>query len=203
MSKFIRNLGKGFVRSTVNQVGRDTGRVISNTIYGDLHATPIRRVYSNNKNSYYSDTGQPISDNELRNIMLEEGYNPVFFKYGIQFKVFLFLLGCIYVSMFYFASIFIAIIPVLWILYIGIKRIFSNKIRYCKYENIPQYVPDRRYKTGTRFAGYSREKIVFKIIANEQQQQKLKKIGFIYICLSGLMALISIPIILILEKYAN
>ena len=203
MSKFISNLGKGFVRSAVNQVGRDTGKVISNTIYGDLHATPVRRVFSNNKNNYFTNTGQPISDNELRNIMLEEGYNPVFFKYRIPFKVFLFLLGILHCSMFYFSSVYLTIIPAIWLLYIGIKRIFSNKIRYCKYENIPQYVPDRRYKTGTRFAGYSREKIVFKIIANEQQQQKLKKIGFIYICLSGLMALISIPIILILEKYAN
>jgi len=203
MSKFISNLGKGFVRSTINQVGRDTGKVISNTIYGDLHATPIRRVYSNNKNSYYSETGQPISDNELRNIILEEGYNPVFYKHKMPFKVFLFLLGCTYFSMFYFASIFLAIIPVIWLLYIGIKRIFSNKIRYCKFENIPQYVPDRRYKTGTRFAGYSREKITFKIIANEQEKGKIKKIGLIYTCLSVLMVLLSIPIVLILEKYVN
>ena len=31
---FVKNLAKGFVRSAVNQVGRDGGRVISNSIYG-------------------------------------------------------------------------------------------------------------------------------------------------------------------------
>ncbi|HYD91961.1 MAG TPA: hypothetical protein VEA37_10805 [Flavobacterium sp.] len=30
---FIKDLGKGFVKSAVNQVGRDTGRQISNRIY--------------------------------------------------------------------------------------------------------------------------------------------------------------------------
>ena len=44
---FVKNLGKGFVRSTVNQVGRDGGKVISNKIYGDRHGTPIRMTGGN------------------------------------------------------------------------------------------------------------------------------------------------------------
>jgi hypothetical protein len=38
---FIQNLLKGFIKSTVNQVGRDGGKVISNKIYKDRHSTPI------------------------------------------------------------------------------------------------------------------------------------------------------------------
>ena len=40
MGNFIQNLAKGFIRSAVNQVGRDGGKIISNQIYGDAHSTP-------------------------------------------------------------------------------------------------------------------------------------------------------------------
>ena len=41
---FGKNLAKGFVRSAVNQVGRDGGKVISNKLYGDAHSVPHRSV---------------------------------------------------------------------------------------------------------------------------------------------------------------
>lgn len=44
MGSFINGLAKGFVRSAVNQVGRDAGRVVSNNIYGDAHSIPHRNV---------------------------------------------------------------------------------------------------------------------------------------------------------------
>ena len=44
MSSYINSLAKGFVRSTVNQVGRDAGKVISNNIYGEQHSTPYRNT---------------------------------------------------------------------------------------------------------------------------------------------------------------
>ncbi|MCD8288869.1 MAG: hypothetical protein LUC49_05785 [Prevotella sp.] len=43
---FFGSLARGFVRSAVNQVGRDSGRVVSNSIYGDKHAIPVRHVGS-------------------------------------------------------------------------------------------------------------------------------------------------------------
>ena len=39
---FILQLLKGFIRSGVNQVGRDGGKVISNKVYGDKHNTPLK-----------------------------------------------------------------------------------------------------------------------------------------------------------------
>lgn len=39
-----KSYGEKFLTSTVNQVGRDLGKVISNQLFGDAHSTPIRRV---------------------------------------------------------------------------------------------------------------------------------------------------------------
>ena len=39
-----KNLGDLFVKSVVRQVGRDTGKVISNKVFKDAHSTPIRIV---------------------------------------------------------------------------------------------------------------------------------------------------------------
>ena len=38
---FIQTLAKGFVRSAINQVGRDSGRLVSNKLYKGAHATPV------------------------------------------------------------------------------------------------------------------------------------------------------------------
>ena len=46
MSKksFGTQLFQGFVKSAVNQVGRDGGKVISNRVYDNAHSTPIRGI---------------------------------------------------------------------------------------------------------------------------------------------------------------
>lgn len=44
MSDFLGSLAKGFIRSAVNQVGRDAGRCVSNGVYGDRHSVPYRNV---------------------------------------------------------------------------------------------------------------------------------------------------------------
>ena len=53
MGSFINGLAKGFVRSAVNQVGRDAGRVVSNQIYGDAHSIPHRNVSSGGAGRVY------------------------------------------------------------------------------------------------------------------------------------------------------
>ena len=68
---FLTDLAKGFVRSAVNQVGRDGGKVISNRLYGDRHSTPIRNVSSQNGIYYDETTSTPISEEELRERIFE------------------------------------------------------------------------------------------------------------------------------------
>ena len=56
---FARQLGEGFVRSTVNQVGRQTGNVIANGIYGNAHSTPFKIITEANRNVYLT---EPIEE---------------------------------------------------------------------------------------------------------------------------------------------
>ncbi len=58
-----RNLFSSFIRSAVNQVGRDGGRVVSNAIYGDKHSIPVRSVGGN---SYAQSTYIPIEKTVAR-----------------------------------------------------------------------------------------------------------------------------------------
>lgn len=51
--RFLSGLGKGFVRSAVNQVGRDTGRQVSGAIF----------------NSAQSSTGETVSISELKPVV--------------------------------------------------------------------------------------------------------------------------------------
>ena len=41
----------GFLKSTINQVGRDLGKVVSNQVFKDAHSTPHRIVKNNQKNN--------------------------------------------------------------------------------------------------------------------------------------------------------
>lgn len=56
---FGMQLAEGFVRSTVNQVGRQTGNVIANNIYGDAHSTPFKIITEANRNVYLT---EPIEE---------------------------------------------------------------------------------------------------------------------------------------------
>ena len=88
MGNFLSDLGKGFVRSAVNQVGRDGGRVISNSVYGDAHAMPIRGIYQSKNNQYFDDTtNEIVSPEELRKRAEEEGFNVSICKYKTSTKV--------------------------------------------------------------------------------------------------------------------
>ena len=57
---FLEQLGRSFVRSAVNQVGRDSGKVVSNYLYGDKHATPRRIVTS--KSSDFVDSASILKE---------------------------------------------------------------------------------------------------------------------------------------------
>ena len=41
-----QSLLEKFVSSAIRQVGKDTGKVISNQLYGDAHSTPVRHIRS-------------------------------------------------------------------------------------------------------------------------------------------------------------
>ena len=77
----------GFLQSAINQVGRDMGRVVSNAVFKDRHAIPIRRAKSYNINNRSLQTittrassAQPIQevkDKFDKAIEFKTGYKPV------------------------------------------------------------------------------------------------------------------------------
>lgn len=76
---FLGSLAKGFIRSAVNQVGRDGGKVISNNVYGNSHSTPI--------NSF----GNVSQENS--NLIKEKEYPLIKIIYAIILSVFIPVIG--------------------------------------------------------------------------------------------------------------
>jgi hypothetical protein len=76
----------GFLQSAINQVGRDMGRVVSNSVFKDRHAIPIRRArsYGSNRsqtaNTTRTSSAQPIQevkDEFDKSIDFKTDYKPV------------------------------------------------------------------------------------------------------------------------------
>lgn len=176
MGNFISDLGKGFVRSAVNQVGRDGGRVISNAVYGDAHAIPIRGICQSKNNQYFDDTtNEIVSPEELRIRAKEEGFKVSICKYKTSAKV-----------VWYIISLFFSFIllPSVILFILGIKKICQKYVFMRKKTTVAQYVSDKRYKTGNRLSGYSEEEINIKVPCEQSERGSLIKVGLLYILLS-------------------
>lgn len=165
---FIKNLTKGFVRSTINQVGRDGGKVISNQIYGDAHSTPYRRVEGVTEL-------QPESQHE--NIVDTKREIP---KSTTGKKI-------IYAILAYFAgglsgmlfNVFplLCIIPPAIFAYIGYARSHKDEyhVNLVEHISMPTYVIDRRFKDGRRYAGDVIQKRTTKTTATPEEEEEIIK----------------------------
>lgn len=166
---FLGQLAKGFVRSAVNQVGRDAGKVASNRIYGDAHSTPYRHVgdklYADDDNAYYnpSDTIRKAS------------------KMGCWgwFGYFTLMVGFAH----YFAGNLFAgryVMPILLPIIFVVIGFFKGNRDYV-YEvrkiNIPTYHRDRRYKSGMRYEGDAAQEEYRKVPARESDRKMIKNYG--------------------------
>ena len=157
---FLTDLAKGFVRSAVNQVGRDGGKVISNKLYGNNHSTPIRSA--NNSNLLYEER-----NNE--NIQLtKQNISPSIMKY-------------LFIS---FLSFAFFPLGTAILLINGLIKINQKDIKAYYYKKIAVYAKDRRYKRGVRFEGYQEQKVTTQIKASEEEIKELKKVGIVYIAIS-------------------
>lgn len=172
---FLNKLLKGFIRSTVNQVGRDSGKVISNKIYKDRHSTPVKISTANKKETFNT---QENNDGSER---------PIGFKHQFLsdswYMYFFVLLGSI------------ILFPISWIYYLGKGIIYLSKstITLTGKEIEEVYKTDKRFKEGVRLDGHKEvTKIIeFPAAENELQLNKIK--GFIYIGI--VIILYGIPLI--------
>lgn len=141
---FLNNLLKGFIRSAVNQVGRDGGRVISNQLYGNAHASPVRVSQS-------SATTQIIEPQNTDNIPYN--FLSMAFADYLIFKIIAY-------------SLFSIIIVLIGSIYTYIRGIeYSKKQTMEIYGTVRTAITttDRRYRTGTRVTGYRNRKAVISV----------------------------------------
>lgn len=171
--RFFENLGKGLIRSAVNQIGRDGGRVVSNQLYGDAHSTPHRIVNNNVK---------PVIDGD---------------DYVAQYAKEQTMTGVILRVIFAF---FFNILGAAVLLVYGLKKksksAFSTVYRY---EQIPTYVKDGRYRSGVRYTGNMTVKKKYYSEADENTAERNKRIANIYIYSSIVILAIYIIMAVVME----
>ena len=195
---FIENLAKGFVRSAVNQVGRDTGRVVSNKIYGTAHSTPIRGI-SYSEEGYYDETNNiPINEHEFIERLNKEGFKVKYFTTNPFWKTILWAMGILTTSVIAtLSNNYYALIPPIYlVVYAIIRLIIANK-QMTIYINkeIATYKNDGRYSSGKRFTGYSKGKVEQNILPTRKFINNSWIIFLLYIGFAILMYLTSMYIL--------
>lgn len=186
---FLNDLGKGFIRSAVNQVGRDTGKVISNTIYGDAHATPIRNVGISSSGTYFdTTTSQQLAPEQLLQYAASDGWTPEHSAYTwpqrCSLMFFAILIGIL--PMIFPMCLVIPLVPI-YIIYRGVKQMRKTQTIYTKTVFVPAFKADKRYKGGIRPDGTIETKASILLNSTEEDKAIHTRIGWSYIaCAVGL-----------------
>lgn len=158
MGSFINGLAKGFVRSAVNQVGRDAGRVVSNNIYGDAHSIPHRNV-SPGGAGRITGVGQ-VEDEGT--VIIEPSKGKA-------------IAWCVVALFFNFLGAIILLV-------VGYRKLKNKYVASAwHYESKAVYVADGRYKTGERYDGHQMSRRKIEVPADEFMIEKNEKIAKIYL----------------------
>ena len=158
MGSFINGLAKGFVRSAVNQVGRDAGRVVSNQLYGDAHSTPHRNVSAGG-------AGRITGVGKVE----DEGIQPTVPSVGAAW-------------FWGFFGLVFSIIGGIILLIVGYRKLKNKYTAYgWQYESRAVYVADGRYKRGERYDGHQLTRRKVEIEADDYIIARNEKIAKIYL----------------------
>lgn len=158
MGSFINGLAKGFIRSAVNQVGRDAGRVVSNNIYGDAHSIPHRNVSAGGAGRI---TGVGKVEDE-GTVIIEPSEGKA-------------IAWCVVALFFNFLGAFILLV-------VGYRKLKNKYVASAwHYESKAVYVADGRYKTGERYDGHQLSRRKIEVSADEFMIEKNEKIAKIYL----------------------
>lgn len=158
MGSFINGLAKGFVRSAVNQVGRDAGRVVSNNIYGDAHSVPHRNVSAGG-------AGRVSSVGKVE----DEGIQPIVPSVCVAW-----IWG--------FIGFWFSIIGGVILLIVGYRKLKRKHTAYgWQYESRAVYVADGRYKRGERYDGHQLTRRRVEVEADDYIIARNEKIAKIYL----------------------
>lgn len=188
---FLTNLAKGFVRSAVNQVGRDTGKIISNQIYVDAHSTPFRSI-RNDKGIFYDKSNNIVPETEFTHMLYENGYKYKYFTTGFISKLFIWVMGALLsIFIWYTWGKYFAVIPsvILFILAVIIILFESKQMNVVTKKEMPVFQTDQRYKDNRRMTGYTIGEATQTMDATPQYTKKRRIIGAAYLILSIYMYL--------------
>lgn len=187
MGNFMSNLAKGFVRSAVNQVGRDGGKIISNKIYGDAHSTPYRNTSS--PGTYKEEMiYKEVSPDDIRKKAIEEGFTPVYSQTHWFVKLLYFAFSTFWLATLFNGFPILAAIPTLILLCKGVSKILNkNEIKMQKIAPVAVYKQDRRYRNGERLVGYTNQKQEIKVQSSKEEAEAKSELGTVYV----VMALVS------------
>ena len=180
MGSFINELAKGFVRSAVNQVGRDAGRVVSNNIYGDAHSIPHRNVSSGGA-CRVSSVGK----------VEDEGIQPIVPSVGAAW-------------FWGFVGFVFSIIGGVVLLIVGYRKLKNKHTAYgWQYESRAVYVADSRYKRGERYDGHQLTRRKVEIEADDYTIARNEKIAKIYLYFGFAAVLGYILVMLVMPNVQN
>lgn len=187
---FIQDLAKGFIRSAVNQVGRDGGKVISNRLYGDAHSTPIRHVGQSTSGTYFDTrTNEQLSPEQLRQYAITQGWQPLYSSFNWTQRIMLLAIAYTLGIFFAHATPLILLIPVPCIILLikGFKRLNPQHTTYRTYIEIPNIIRDNRYNAGTRVDGTLRREVNMKMLSTDNDKRQHRILGILYIILAILL----------------
>lgn len=180
MGSFINGLAKGFVRSAVNQVGRDAGRVVSNNIYGDAHSIPHRNVSAGG-------AGRITGIGKVE----DEGIQPI--------------VPSVYVAWIWgFVGFLFSIVGGVVLLIVGYRKLKNKYTAYgWQYTSQAVYVADGRYKRGEQYDGHQLTRRKVKIEADDYIIAKNEKIAKIYLYFGFAAVLGYILVMLVMPNVPN
>lgn len=148
-----KNLFESMIHSAANQFARDGGKALSNSVYGDAHSTPIRRV---GRQTADDGVSQPIYEGDKVEVTAEE-VRQYYTENGMSLKVSRTSVGqVIGVAILGVIPFFISALA---FAFASIRRIwyfFSDDAIYAKKALVARKVPDRRCRCGYRIEGYQK-----------------------------------------------
>lgn len=173
---FGKNLAKGFVRSAVNQVGSDGGKVISNQLYGDAHSVPHRSVNGNEQPEFIG-----MKAKEIRTERCDGDSNTKIVVFILLAFLFNFIGGLI-------------------LFFIGLKRWFAREsVEGWRFYSAPVFVRDRRYKDGMRYDSEQIQRKRVMLVADELEISHNKNIAKTYMIAGSAIMLFYIIILNIMK----
>ena len=170
---FLNSLFKSFIRSAVNQVGRDGGKVISNQLYRGAHTTPV------NLQSQLSTTSTPSQPHTSTPNQYQ--FLPLALADKLPLKIIAYII----------CTTLIPFIGTLYVIYKGVLYSEKTTDEIYQIKDVPYGKPDKRYTSGVRILGYRKQKVIigYKSLSYTQIRYNQTK-GLIYIITAVLPYLI-------------